>query len=240
MEAMLRKRTGRNDDSAEQSNYKIDQSVVVKPGIADPDYAYDLSGWQGRVIENHHVDEQKKPLVTIAWDSLTLKQMPDEMIQRCEEDGLDWSSMGLYVSEVAPASPRDKIHQVERVKAELEQKHQMDHLGEEGRRIQQVLNTAARKGQAGALKAWEKYLQANLTFPFEAEVSESQDRGPIKTGERVRVLDIEIVDDSYGLIVAIKTKHGHYDFPLCDLEVFPDTSPNHQPVKDYAVWFANR
>jgi hypothetical protein len=114
----------------------------VKPGRADPDYGYDLSGWQGRVIENHRVDEQKKPLVTIAWDSLTLKQMPDEMIQRCEEDGLDWSSMGLHASEVAPASPRDKIHE--------------------------------------------------------------------------------------------------YDFPLCDLEVFPDTSPNHQPVKDYAVWFANR
>lgn len=213
---------------------------MVKSGIADPDYGYDLSGWLGLVIEPHRVDEQKKPLVTIAWDSLTLKQMPDEMIQRCEENALDWSSMGLYASEVAPASLRDKIQQVERVKAELEQKHQMDHLGEVGRRIQHVLNNATRKGQAGALKAWEKYLEANLTFPFEAEVSEWQDRGPVKTGERVRVLGIEIVDDSYGLIVAIKTKHGHYDFPLCDLEVFPDTSPNYQPVKDYAVWFANQ
>jgi len=236
----MRKRAKGHDDSAEQSNCKIGQSVVVKPGTTDPDYGYDLSSWQGRVIENHHVVEQKKPLVTIALDSLTLKQMPDEMIQRCEEDGLDWSSMGLYASEVAPASPRDKIHQVERVKAELEQKHQMDHLGEEGRHIQQVLNSATRKGEIGAFKAWEKYLQAKLTFPFEAEVSEWQDRGPIRTGERVRVLSIEMDDDSYGLIVAIKTKHGHYDFPLCDLEVFPDTSPNYQPVKDYAVWFANR
>jgi hypothetical protein len=236
----MRNRTRRNDDAAERSSYKIGQSVVVKPGIAEPDYGYDLSGWQGRVIENHHVDEQKKPLVTVAWDSLTLKEMPDEIIQRFEQDGLDWSSMWLYASEVAPASPRDKIHQVERVKAELEQKHQMDHLDEEGRRIQQVLNSATRKGEIGAFKAWEKYLQTNLTFPFEAEVSEWQDHGPIKTGERVRVLDIEIVDDFYGLIAAIKTKHGHYDFPLCDLEVIPDTSPNYQPVKDYAVWFANR
>lgn len=223
-----------------QTSLAIGQSVELKPGVADPDYGYDLSGWQGRVIENHYLDEQKKPCVTIAWDSITLKQMPTEMIQRCEEDGLDWSSMRLYASEVAPTSPRDKIHQVERVKADLEEKHQMDHLGEEGRRIQQVLNSATRKGQMGAFQAWEKYLKAKLTFPFEAEVSEWQDRGPIKTGERVRVLGIEIVDDSYGLIVAIKTKHGHYDFPLCDLEVFPDTSPDYEPVKDYAVWFANR
>jgi Calcium binding len=153
---------------------------------------------------------------------------------------LDWSSMGLYAREIRPASPRDKIHQVQRVKAELEEKHQMDHLGEEGRRIQKVLNSASRKGEMGAFKAWEKYLNANLTFPFEAEVSEWQERGPIKTGERVSVLEIEIVDDSYGIIVSIKTKRGHYDFPLCDLEATPDTSPNYQPVKDYAVWFANR
>jgi hypothetical protein len=171
---------------------------VVKPGAIDPDYGYDLTGWQGRVVENHYVDEQNNPCVTIAWDSITLKQMPVEMIERCEEDGLDWSSMGLYAREVQPASPRDKIHQVQRVKAELEEKHQMDHLGE------------------------------------------SQERGPITTGERVSVLDIEIVDDSYGIIVSIKTKRGHYDFPICDLEALPAISPNYQPLNDYVVWFANR
>ena len=236
----MKKRTKSNSNSAEQSNYKIGQSVAVKPGAVDIDYGYDLSGWQGRVTENHHVDEQKKPLVTVAWDSLTLKQMPVEMIERCEEDGLDWSSMGLYASEVMPASPRDKIHQVDQVKAEIEDAHQMDHLGEQGRRMQQILNSADRKGEMGRFKAWEKYLKANLTFPFEAEVSEPQERGPIRTGERVSVLGIEIVDDSYGIIVSIKTKRGHYDFPLCDLEALPDTSPNYQPLNDYIVWFANR
>ena len=236
----VKKRTKSNSNSAEQSNYKIGQSVAVKPGAVDIDYGYDLSGWQGRVTENHHVDEQKKPLVTVAWDSLTLKQMPVEMIERCEEDGLDWSSMGLYASEVQPASPRDKIHQVQAVKAELEDAHHMDHLGEQGRRIQQVLNSANRKGEIGAFRAWEKYLQTNLTFPFEAEVSEWQESGHLETGERVSVLGIEIVDDSYGVIVAIKTNHGRYDFPLCDLEAIPDTSPNYQPLNDYVVWFANR
>ena len=213
---------------------------MVKLGATDTDYGYDMSGWQGRVTENHYADDQGNPYVTVAWDSITLKQMPVEMIERCEEGGLDWSSMGLYASEVQPASPRDKIHQVQQVKAELEDAHHMDHLGEQGRRIQKVLNSASRKGEMGAYKAWEKYLQTNLKFPFEAEVSEWQEHGPLQAGENVSVLGIEIIDDSYGVIVAIKAKQGRYDFPLCDLEAIPDTSPNYQPVNDYAVWFANR
>lgn len=236
----MRKRSKPNKNVTPQKNFPIGESVVVKPGVTDPDLGYDMGGWQGRVTENHYADEQGNPLTTIAWDSITLKQMPAEMIERCEEDGLDWSSMGLYTSEVMPASPRDKIHQVDQVKAEIEDAHQMDHLGEQGRRMQQILNSADRKGEIGRFKAWEKYLKANLTFPFEAEVSEPQERGPIRTGERVSVLGIEIVDDSYGIIVSIKTKRGHYDFPLCDLEALPDTSPNYQPLNDYVVWFANR
>src|SRR3972149_4096018 len=175
----MRKRTKTNKNLTPPNNFPIGESVVANPGVVDPDDGFDMGGWQGRVTENHHADEQGNSYVTIAWDSITLKQMPVEVIERCEEDGLDWSSMGLYASEVQPASPRDKIHQVQAVKAELEDAHHMDHLGEQGRRIQQVLNSASRKGEIGAFKAWEKYLQANLTFPFEVEVSEWQERGPI-------------------------------------------------------------
>ncbi len=236
----MRKRAKRHEDSAQRSNYKIDQSVVVNPGVADPDHGFDMGGWQGRVIEKHYADEQGNPYVTIAWDSITLKQMSVEVIERCEEDGLDWSTMGLYASEVTSAAPRDKIHQVQKVKDEIEDTHQMDHLGEQGRRMQQVLNSVGRKGELGRFEAWKKYLKEKLAFPFYAKVSEHQERGPIRIGERVNVLGIEIVDDSYGIIVSIKTKRGHYDFPLCDLEATPNTSPNYQPLNDYVVWFANR
>ena len=236
----MRKRTKPNKNLTPQKNFPIGESVVVKPGITDPDHGFDMGGWQGRVTENHHADEQGNPYVTIAWDSITLKQMPVEVIERCEEDGLDWSSMGLYASDVMSASPRDKIHQVQKFKDEIEDAHQMDYLGKQGRRMQQVLNSAVRKSEMGRFDAWGKYLSEKLNFPFEAEVSESQERGPIRTGEHVNVLGIEIVDDSYGIIVSIKTKRGHYDFPLCDLEALPETSPNYQPLNDYVVWFANR
>jgi hypothetical protein len=236
----MRKRIKPNKKLMPQENFSIGESVVVNPGVIDRDYGFDMGGWQGRITENHATDEQGNPLVSIAWDSITLKQMPVEIIERCEEDGLDWSAMGLYASEVTSASPRDKIYQVDQVKAEIEDAHEMDYLGEQGRRMQQVLNSAGRKGEMGRFKAWEKYLKEKLTFPFDAEVSEHQDHGPVRIGERVSVLGIEIVDDSYGIIVSIKTKRGHYDFPLCDLEAYPDTSLNYQPLDDYVVWFANR
>jgi hypothetical protein len=53
-------------------------------------------------------------------------------------------------------------------------------------------------------------------------------------------MGIGLVDDLYGVIVDLR--HGRLTcaFPLCDLEVIDERSPNHQPVRDYAVWFANR
>lgn len=236
----MRKRTKSNKKLTPQENFSIGDSVVVNPGILDPDYGIDIGGWQGRITENDITDEQDNPMVTIAWDSITLKQMPVEIIERSEEDGLDWSLMGLCVSEVMSASPRDNIHQVEQVKDEIEDAHEMDYLGEQGRRMQQVLNSAGRKSELGRFKAWGKYLKEKLTFPFDAEVSEWQERGPIRIGDHVTVLGIGMVDGSYGIVVPIKTKRGHYDFPLCDLEALPDTSPNYQPLNDYVVWFANR
>jgi len=236
----MRNRHKSNKKLTPQGNFSLGDSVVVNPGVIDPDTGFDMGGWQGRVTENHRADEQGNPLVSIAWDSITLKQMPVEVIELCEEDGLDWSMMELSASEVMPASPRDKIHQVEQVKAEIKDAHEMDYLGEQGRDIQKVLNSASRKDEMGRFDAWGKYLSEKLTFPFEAKVSEWQERGPIETGEHVRVLGIGMIDDFYGIIVSIKTKHGRYDFPLCDLEALPDTSPNYQPLNDYVVWFANR
>lgn len=90
------------------------------------------------------------------------------------------------------------------------------------------------------LDAWEDYLAKHLSFPFEAEVSEYQERGPLQAGDRVTVQGISDVDDLYGIIARLRHDRERYTFPLCDLEVADEDSPNHQTVQDYAVWFANR
>ena len=40
--------------------------------------------------------------------------------------------------------------------------------------------------------------------------------------------------------MSLRRERRKYVFPLCDLEVVDKSSSNYQPVKDYAVWFANR
>jgi hypothetical protein len=90
------------------------------------------------------------------------------------------------------------------------------------------------------LDAWENHLAKHLSFPFEAEVSEYQERGPLQAGNRVTVQRISDVDDLCGVIVCLRHGRTQYHFPLCDLEVVDKQSPNHQLVDDYAVWFANR
>ncbi|CAK8716278.1 hypothetical protein GMJAKD_05430 [Candidatus Electrothrix aarhusensis] len=54
--------------------------------------------------------------------------------------------------------------------------------------------------------------------------------------------EYDILDDTediYGVLVLLRHGREKYEFPLCDLEVLDKSSPNYQPVQDYAVWFAN-
>jgi hypothetical protein len=77
-------------------------------------------------------------------------------------------------------------------------------------------------------------------FPFEAEVDEFQERGPLQVGDRLTVLGIKDVDDLYGGLVSCRQGQQPYAFPLADLAAVGEDSPNAQPVQDYCVWFANR
>ena len=79
-----------------------------------------------------------------------------------------------------------------------------------------------------------------MQFPFEAEVHEFQERGPLRAGDRLTVLGIEDVDDLYGIIVSCRQGGRRYHVPLADLATVDEHSPNAQPTQDYRVWFANR
>src|SRR6266540_711710 len=224
--------------SKKRRNLKIGDSVVVKPGVKDPDTGGDISGWQGRVSD---FDEYEgEPTVMIVWDSVTLKNMPLSVVEFSEEKGLDWRVMGLSVNDVDLTSARDTEKDVEKALAEIDQHMRWLGPDEEDKRIQKVLDGIAPHDTTKQFRAWKKYLREKLKFPFEAEVHEYQDRGPLRAGDRVNVKGISLVDDHYGIIVELMVGRRRYDFPLCDLEVTDQQSANYQPVKDYAIWFANR
>jgi hypothetical protein len=215
---------------------KAGDSVVVKPGVRDPDFDVDVGGWQGHVLAEPDADG----LILIGWDSVTLRQMPDALVAKSEEQGLNWAQMILGPAEIEVTSPRDSARDVRQAIRELEKKHAWSFLGEEGQRINQILAGVNPDNEMAVMRAWKRHLDKCLVFSFEAEVAEFQERGPLRARDRLKVLDISDVDDFYGIIVSAKAKHGWCDFPLCDLEVVDEGSPNYQPVHDYCVWFANR
>jgi hypothetical protein len=86
---------------------------------------------------------------------------------------------------------------------------------------------------------WGEYLEHNLFFPFEAIVDEWQERGPLRSEDKVNVKKISLVDDFYGIIVELRLGRKKYDCPLCELAVKDKQSSNAQLIQDYRVWFAN-
>ncbi|MBM3130655.1 MAG: hypothetical protein FJ009_18750 [Chloroflexi bacterium] len=222
-----------------QTNFRVGDCVRVKDGVQDPDFGADIGGWQGRISNIDTSGDDST--VSIQWDSITLKQMPVEMIEQCEEQGLDWAEMALGANEVEPVKPRDTERDVTRIKEQLSNKHGWVSLGEEGKRIQKILAVMDADEDIDEFGAWEEHLEKNLRFPFEAVIAESQERGPLRGGDKVIVTgNANATDEMYGIIVDLKMGRRKYAFPLCDLEATDKESANYQLVKDYAVWFANR
>jgi hypothetical protein len=221
------------------TDLKVGDCIRVKPGVKDPNYGFDIGGWQGRVTA---IETYQPPQLTIMfqWDSISLKRMPASAIRRSEEDGLDWTSMGLYLEEVEKAESRDTQADVDEIVEELSAEHNWDHLGKQGRRIHKVLQGIDEDNELEAFETWQEYLEAHLKLPFDAVVSEFQERGPLRAGDLVKVIGFESVEDLYGVLVNIKARRNMYVFPLCDLKATNEKSANFTLTDDYAVWFANR
>lgn len=215
-------------------------SVVIKQNVEDPDTGADIGGWQGRVTEIGEWEGTQ--IVTIHWDSVTLRQMPADMIEYCETNGLGWSEMRLAIDEVKLAEPRDTPEDVAKALADIAPLYQWIYLGEEGKRIHTVLKGYENASEWKQSETWHDHLEETLTFPIEAEISEWQERSPVRAGDKVKIYGLsDHIGDPYGVMVDVRhEKRGLMMFPLCDLEVLDKSSPNYQPIKDYAIWFANR
>ena len=217
-------------------DFEVGDSVKVKEGVNDPDSNVDISGWQGRILRIGE-DENGQPWILVAWDSHTLKRMPQSYLEQSETEGLDWQQFYLEVDDIQHARSRDTQRDVDEVVDEIASRVYWHSLGEAGKRIREVLTGVEDDWEA--FKVWERHLEQNLRFPFEAVVSEYQERGRLRQGDRIQVLKISALDDLYGVIVSGKRGSESIDFPLCDLAVVGQ-SVNEQIVSDYALWFANR
>lgn len=224
------------------AGYREGDVVRVRPGTVCPDAPeLDISGWQGRVTDLTWAEDDTEPVIGLAWDSLSLRAMPAWFIEDSEHKGLDWSRIYLELDQIEPAEPRDTEQDVAQAQREIEASFWWFGIGPEGENIQAVVNSAAdNTDEWQVMLAWEKHLRQSLRLPFEAEVDEFQERGPLQAGDRLTVLGIEDVDELYGILVSCRKGRQRYTFPLADLAAVDENSPNAQRIHEYRVWFANR
>ncbi|NMC60627.1 MAG: hypothetical protein GYA51_14770 [Candidatus Methanofastidiosa archaeon] len=108
---------------------------------------------------------------------------------------------------------------------------------EQDERIYNIIKDVPENDDIKALEEWEKYLNANLKFPFEAEAIESDACPLIVESDNLKVLGIGMIDDLHGIIVDVKKGRKKYSFELCLLETDGECK---ELVDDYGVWFCNR
>lgn len=203
--------------------------------MLDPDFGNAIGGWQGEVSG---VDGD---LVCVEWDKITLLECPEKYIQRCEESGLDWEQIYLSVEDIEPAIPRITPAVLNDIKEVIHLKHQWDYLGEStSKRIRKVLKDASITDEDDVMGAWEQYLSNQLSLPFNAEISEYQDIGPLQQGDKIRIHDLIGSDDHYGILVKLRLGKNVYHYPLCSIRVKDKKSSNYKMVDDYSIWFSNR
>jgi hypothetical protein len=231
----------------EEDKIKVGDSVVVKPGVKDPEYGHDIGGWRGRIRE---VDGD---MVMFAWDSVTLRGMGMELIARSDDDGFDWLLMTLGRDEVEKCQPRDSeadvalaakeladgIEDYEDPEEEPAAAGSYDSSWDEGNE-----RLWGKKRREWNKRDWLPWLKRHLKFPFTVRREEDEDfddREPLfGVGHTMEVLGIEDEDEMRGVFVNVKEGKEKGCVPLCDVEVKPKTDKNYWHVREYVVWFANR
>ena len=94
------------------------------------------------------------------------------------------------------------------------------------------------------------WLKEHITFPFTVERVKGEDDAyftdiakhqPFRVGHVMKVMDVEPEeDDLCGVIVQVKKSRWKGYIPLCDLSATSREDKNFWPLREYAVWFANR
>ena len=82
------------------SKFKLEDIVRVLPGVRDPDFNIDISGWSGKV-EEIDLSENGSWLYTLRWDQDTLSTAGEDYVNQCESENLDFEIIYLEEKELA-------------------------------------------------------------------------------------------------------------------------------------------
>ena len=95
---------------------------------------------------------------------------------------------------------------------------------------------------------WVKWLSENLEFPFEVKrvddgdeyvlYGKSADDEPFRLGHIFKVISIDDLDESYGLILKCREGRRIGHVPLLDLELTDKKQNNYQLINEFLEWYS--
>jgi hypothetical protein len=237
---------------------KTGNSVSVKPGVKDPDYDYDLSGWQGRVI---HIDTHDEEFIEIAWDSVTLGQMPARLIETSIEEGFEFYLMWLNENDIVLAEPRDQPAAVDDKINALNKQFGYMNSEEQHQQIKQILNSKDLSVSKENLDKFYNYLSKHIKYPclltgmedfsweepyvlgiFDQEEYEILKKKRASYIDHFKLIRLEDrVDDLQGILVNVQRIGDRKLFilPLWDLKTVDRKDQNHHIIDNYSFWMTN-
>lgn len=220
-------RTGSKSDTP---RFKPGDKLRVRHGVRDPDFPdIPLGGWAGTVKEVERAEGETTYLVT--WGRATLKGMHPIYKKRCERDGLEVESMWLGEDDLEPddgtSVPIEQPTAI--VTKPLSEKDQDDRVRMAlGLTHDDPLPDVSPK----TLRAYHRYLAANLKFPFRARFE--GDGMPLTIQRLLNPKECDMEEE--GLVCEARSREGPFDVPLAELD---DAVGNRKLVADYAYWFHN-
>ncbi len=239
---------------------KKGDSVKVKKGIHDPDLnQFDMSGWQGRIIKISREDGIE--IIEIEWDSITLKQLPEEFIKDSLEEGYDYATMFLGKEDVELAQPRDSQTDVEKQLAKTNEQYQHYAFGEEEKRIAAILSDNDLEVTEEKQDIYFDYLQKHIQkgvmltgsepFPWEERYlfgggsnkeHENLKKTQASSSDKFELIELmDDIDEEYGIIAKVRrvTDKKQFELPLWDLGCTDENSKEYELISDYSFWMTN-
>ena len=211
--------------------------VRVKAGVRDPDFPeIDLGGWTGTVLD---VNSDSIPQnVHLLWTEGTIERLEPAWIERCEMEGLDFTSIWLAETdlEVDTTRPVQDQRNFQTAGRLLPRPGGLD---EQERRISSALGVPAGAEiplvSGSSLLDYQRYLASRLTFPLPCRDLVGEEEAEAERVSLVGLLPFT-GEVRAGLVAEIRRGDEPDFVPLSTLSV--EGPPEaHRIVEDYAFWF---
>jgi hypothetical protein len=223
------------DEEVENPNFPVGSSVRVTHPLRSPILAKaKMKNWEGRV-QGVYYDENDRIVYEVSFDSLTINQMPAELIERAVREWEDFQTCDIPEYALAAAQPRDS--EDDAFGAYRKRQHALSWANLPRKQKQRLQDILLRYPHLSDDENWDAYLKENLSLPFEAEI---RDIPGMPEGAVVEVVSIypDFFDDEAGHIVKIRIpgRKGRAEQPLFSLRSKERTGKNYQILEDYYAW----